>query len=339
MRRLIAIFLVALLAAPGTWLRSPPPPAVERPSPGGWDLVLEPLRIANPEVGEARIVGAWVLDSAYPGFGGYSALVSLGGGRLFAASDTGRMLAFAPPGSAPTAPEMERFADRWQPNKFLVDIEGMTREPDSGRIWIAYEGSNAIERFERDFTGAKRIRPAAMREWPGNTGPETLLRLADGRFLVISESRGGWFGGAHPALLFPSDPVEGAEPIRFAFDSSDGFRPVDAAELPDGRVALLLRRFDWLPPGFKTRVIVADPAKIREGAGWTGRSIAEISAGGPVENYEGIAAEPLADGAVRLWLISDDNRSVFQRSQLLELRWDPQREGPRGQPARPFDSP
>lgn len=324
MRRLIAIVVVALLAAPGTWLRSPPPPAVERTSPEGWSLVFQPLQVDQRQTGEARIAGGWVLESDYPGFGSYSALVTLGEGRLFAGSDTGGMLGFAAPGSRSERPQMGRFAGRRQPNKYLADIEGMTRDPVTGRVWVSYEGRNAIERFEPGFTGARQVRPVAMRDWPGNTGPETLLRLSDGRFLVLSEARSRWFGSEHPALLFPSDPVEGAAPIQFAFESSDGFRPVDAAELPDGRVALLMRRFDWLPPGFQTRVLIADPAEIRPGGRWTARTIAAIDMSGPAENYEGLAVEPLSGEAVRLWLISDANRSAIQRTQLLALDWRPQ---------------
>lgn len=338
MRRLIAILVVALLAAPGLWWRSPPPPppAIDRPVPAReWDLVLEPLALAGRSAGQADVVEAWALRSGYPGFGGYSSLARLGDGRLLAASDTGRMLAFAPPGAPPGPARMGPFAGRWEPNKFLVDIEAVTRDPVSGRIWVAYEGSNAIERFEPGLTDGKRLRPIAMHGWPGNSGPETLLRLADGRFLAISEGRAGWRGAAHPALLFPSDPVEGAEPIGFAFDAPDGFRPVDAAQLPDGRVLVLLRRFDWLPPGFKTRVLVADPAEIREGGTWHGQPIAAIQAPSPAENYEGLAVEPDTGGAVRLWLISDDNRSVFQRTQLLALRWHPDNKKARGNPARP----
>lgn len=321
MRRLIAILLVAILAAPGLWWRSPPSVAVDRPE-GGWRVSFAPLAVPAENAGELEISGAWSMTSDYPGFGAYSALVVLDDGRLFAASDTGRMLVFAPPGEPETRAEMDFFAGRFEPNKYLVDIEGMTRDPASGRIWLAYEGSNAIERFEPGLTDAKRARPPAMRDWPGNTGPEGLLRLVDGRFLVLSESRTKYFGSRFAALLFPGDPVESADPVRFEFEGPAGFRPVDAAELPDGQVLILLRRVTWLPPGFETRIVVADPAEIRAGQTWRGREIAAIAAPQLTENYEGLTAQPLPDGAVRVWLISDDNRSALQRTQLLALRWD-----------------
>ena len=43
----------------------------------------------------------------------------------------------------------------------------------------------------------------------------------------------------------------------------------------------------------------------------------------PRENYEGLALRERADGAVDVWLISDDNMSVMQRTLLAKLRFDP----------------
>lgn len=339
MRRLLAVLFVALLAAPGTWWRTDLPDSALFPrNDGRWDLALQPLEITDRRAGETVVVGAWWLTSSYPAFGSYSALVPIGGGRFLAASDTGRVLDFGRPGAPASPPTMDFFAGRREYNKFLVDIEAMTRDPASGRIWTAYEGSNTIERFEADFSAPARIRPIAMRGWSGNTGPEAMTRLADGRFLVISEGREGWLGGASPALLFPADPVDGAEPVSFRFRAPDGFRPVDAALLPDGRVLVLVRRFNWLPPSFANRILVADPAQIAVGAEWRGRQIAAITAPLPSDNYEGLAVEPAAAGTVRLWLISDDNRNKFQRTLLLALQWDPRYKA-RGISARPADQP
>ena len=263
------------------------------------------------------------MESDYPAFGAYSALVALDDRRLLAASDTGRMLVFSPPGAPPSRPNMGLFAGRFEPNKYLVDIEASTRDPATGRIWIAYEGRNAIERFDEGFANPVRVRPPAMRDWPSNTGPEGMLRLSDGRFIVLSEARSRFFGGDFAALLFPSDPVEGAVPIRFELSTADGFRPVDMAQAPGGKILILLRRFGWFPPGFENRILLADPEEIREGGVWSGRQIAAIARPTPTENYEGIATEPLSGGAVRIWLISDDNRSALQRTQLMALRWEP----------------
>ena len=43
----------------------------------------------------------------------------------------------------------------------------------------------------------------------------------------------------------------------------------------------------------------------------------------PVDNYEGIAIGKAPSGQTRIWLISDDNFSNSQRTQLLALDLDP----------------
>lgn len=334
MRRLLAILAVAALAAPGLWWRAPAPP------PPDWRQRIEfvPLPLGQRRAGVLAVLGAWQLRSRFPAFGSFSAMVSPGPGRLLAVSDAGRMAAFAMPGAPPQPVELGPFAGRRVESKYDVDIEGMTRDPATGRIWVSYEGSNSIERFAADFSGAKRVAPLAMRDWPGNTGPETLVRLADGRFIVISEARSEWLGGYHEALLFASDPVAGAQPREFLFDAPDGFRPVDAAALPDGRVLILLRRVDWLPPGFANRLVVADPAAIRPGMVWRSRPLANVGAPLPSDNYEGLTMVDRGHGVVDIWLISDDNFNPYQRTLLLHLQWPDAYEKARGVAAGRSDS-
>ena len=78
-----------------------------------------------------------------------------------------------------------------------------------------------------------------------------------------------------------------------------------------------------LPPRFEGKLLVADPAEIRPGVAWAGRIIADLKAPLPMDNYEGVAVEPGADGEVVLWVISDDNHAKFQRTLLLKLVWRP----------------
>ena len=162
-----------------------------------------------------------------------------------------------------------------------------------------------------------------MRGWPGNAGPEAMARLADGRFIVLSEDPPRWFGRARAGLLFSDDPVEGAEAVEFEFRAPEGYAPSDLALLPDGRVLILARRVEWgLPPGFSNKLLVADPAEVRAGKPWPWRELADLSAL-PSDNYEGLAIEAAMGGAVTLWLISDDNHATFQRTLLAKLAWRP----------------
>jgi len=316
--RLLAPLFVAALAAPVTWLRSSPQDDF-RPI-----LSLEPVEVEQTRTGELAIEGLWELRSTNSHFGSYSALLAMADGRLLAGSDRGRFLRFAPPGAAPRQPEFGAIGGGVEERKYAVDVEALAGDPAGGHIWAAYEGSNAIVRFGPELADGESVSPQAMREWSSNGGPESLARLADGRFLVIEEGAPDWSRPTHAALLFPGDPVAGAEPIRFRYAPPEGYRPVDAAPLPDGRVLILHRRVTLgLPYAFEGIVSVADPHAVRAGETWRGREIGRIASPLPRDNFEGMAAVPLADGSLTIWLISDDNNAAFQRTLLYRLRWTP----------------
>jgi hypothetical protein len=273
-------------------------------------------------LGPLEPVGAWVLDSPNDTFGSYSALVALGDGSLLAASDKGGMMRFAPPGVSGGQATLGYFGQDGTRPKWRLDIESMTRDPVSGRVWQGFEGDNRIERADAGFDARATVRPEAMRGWPGNSGPEAMTRLADGRFVVLAEGTRRWSDTEVPGLLFPSDPVAGAEPLAFRFMLPAGHRAVDMAQLPDGRVVILLRTIAWgFPPRFAGRLVLADPATIRAGEAWRAEPLANVVAPLPSDNYEGLATVPDGKGGTTLWLISDDNDSFVQRTLLLKLHW------------------
>jgi hypothetical protein len=317
MGRLFLLLLVAVGLAPGTWVRSPRSFAIDqRPL-----LFVERLEVPRGALGGAvEVAGAWHLRSPNFHFSGYSALLVLDDGTLLAASDHRRELRFSPPGAARRQVQFAFFAPEPKLQSH-IDLEAMTRDPASGHIWAAYERSNHIERYDADLSTA-RAWPRAMRSWPSNRGPEALVRLADGRFVVLAEASPRWFAADLPGLVFPGDPVDGAQPAAFAFAPPEGFVPVDMAQLPDGRVLILLRAFHWrIPPRFTGKLVVADPDAIVPGARWPWRAVADLEEPLPTDNYEALAVEPRPDGRHVLWVMSDDNRSQFQRTLLLKLIW------------------
>ena len=112
----------------------------------------------------------------------------------------------------------------------------------------------------------------------------------------------------------------------FTFAGSREFSPTDMAQLPDGRVLILMRRLVWpFPLRFACRIVIADPAAIRAGAVWQGTEVAKLSSSLPVDNFEGLAIEPRGGGRVTVWLISDDNHAATQRTLLWKLAVDPAR--------------
>ncbi len=321
--RLIAIGLIAAALAPGTWLRTP------LPEPDHSQVLrLTPLETGQLDLGEVQFKRAWRLNSPNTHFGSYSALIIDKNGRFLAGSDHGRLLRFDIPGSRTRAraPELRQFPGIGNADKFSVDLESLTRDAATSRIWAGFEGRNAIVRVSRDMTQRRLVEPAAMREWSSNSGPESLVRLEDGRFIVISEGTDPAGGALFPVLLFAGDPTEAATARHFRFRPPEGYRPVDATQLPDGRLLVLVRNFTIaLPPRFAVKLVVADPDDLDPARPWQGREIAAIDDPAIADNYEGVAVQDEGDGSLTIWLISDDNNAIYQRTLLLELRWNPSR--------------
>ena len=317
LRRLLALFL-ALLIAPTVWLREAP-----QPPNASQAVAIVPLALPDQSrLGPFRLANAWQLTSPNSDFGGYSGLLIPAPGWLIAFGDAGQQLTLPMPGY-PGQPRQSSVLGGKTRLKAMRDVEAATRDPATGKVWLALEGRNGFLRL--DGGGPAFIAAPAMAGWGANSGPEAMTRLADGRFIALAEGYASWFDRtAHPALLWPGAPRPGLEPLRFRFIAPAGYRPTDMAQLPDGRVLILVRRLVWpMPPRFAVRVLLADPAKIAAAADWPGQELARLDATGLDENYEGIAIERLPAGKVAVWLISDANGAATQRTLLLRLTLDP----------------
>ena len=321
--RLLLLAVVALALAPGTFLRAP---GQMRSDPA--QITVTP-RIAQGKVTGAlgRPYGVWELTSQHGFFGGFSALVAGEGQALIAGSDRGFLLDIDLAGEAPrpVAPSFRFVGLSTRGRKEFVDLEALARDPASGTLWAAFEHDNLVMRFPPK--GGRSIHaPREIAKWAANSGPETMERLADGRLLMIAEGNIEGDRRLHEALLFPAaSAAPGTPPLAFRFQGPAYFDPVDATQLPDGRVLILLRVVDYsIPAKFNASIAIADPRDIRAGAAWEARVISHMHDGILAENFEGIAYVPSpADprkGSV--WLISDDNFSIFQRTLLVRFAWD-----------------
>ena len=318
-RTLAALIASALLA--GVWLRSPAQLESHAPQ-------LTVTELAMPAgccvAGGFRLDRAWQLTSAHAFFGGYSALLQPASGRLLAFSDRGYFLEFAEPGAPPGPVRFGPMLEDAAKLKDSRDVESATRDPQNGQIWLGLEGRDAFARHRADFGREDFRTETQMKDWPQNQGPEAMLRLHDGRFVALCECTPGWFqGGRHPALLFSGDPIGDGPVQAFTFAGVDGYRPTDMAQLPDGRVLILVRQLVWpVPARFAVKILIADPAKIAAGGIWQTREVADLAEPWPLDNYEGLAIEQQSDGTLIAWIISDDNAAVTQRVLLLKVRID-----------------
>ncbi|KTT74691.1 esterase-like activity of phytase family protein [Sphingomonas endophytica] len=278
--------------------------------PGGW-----PRRI-----GVLRPVGAVVLSADQAGFGGFSAL-ALHRGQAVLLTDGGLVVRLRIAGGTVRTLPGSMLDDGpetgWR--RQARDTESMVVDPASGRTWIGYERVNEIWRYASGLAHAEGwARPAAMRGWGENSGPESLVRLVDGRFLTLREG-GLRQVGARPALLFAGDPTQpGTAVATLRYLPPAGFAPSDAAVLPDGDVLVLNRRWR-VPLRFEAALVRIAAASIRPGALLHGPVVARLGATLGNENAEGVAVSR-ERGVTMIWLITDNDGYAWRKTILAKFR-------------------
>lgn len=329
MRRTIALLLPLLVLLAITWGHAPPAERDRDMRVRLIPLPLPPREQLAPFLGPFRLEAAWRIESGHYLASGFSAMVTEPQGRILAFSDAGGTMRFAPPGAAPLEPEMGWINFRPKRPAFLYrDVESVAHDPATGRYWLGIEGRNEIVRTDAGLVKKRQVKPAAMAGWGKNAGSEAMLRLADGRFVVIRETTRSLLDSRlHEAVLFAGDPTLHPDGRKFLFEAPDNFSVVDMALLPDGRALILMRRLLWpLPMRFAGRIAVADPALIRPGRVWRSTQVAALASVLPVDNFEAIGVAPGPAGRVTVWLLSDDNHMRFlQRTLLWKLSVDPRR--------------
>lgn len=295
-------------------------------------VLLDAADPAKRRVGALDYLGGVALTSRDPAFGGFSAL-AVAGDRITMLSDGGNVVRFRI--DARMQPHGVRFANLaagpgtgW--DKRDRDSESLAIDPISGTAWVGFENANMIWRYAPGFARTEAAAaPAAMAHWPRNGGPETMARLPDGRFVVMSETgrlpSEDWHGGeaarrhTRAALLFAGDPADPrAHPARFAYMPAPHHDPSDAAALPNGDVLVLDRRFR-LPYRFSATISRVKAGQIRPGALVRPERLAVLDSPLVHDNYEGVAVSQEGADTI-VWIISDDNQSLLQRTLLLKFR-------------------
>jgi hypothetical protein len=283
-------------------------------------LDLDPAHPGQRRVGELIFLAAWELGSGNEDFGGISALAALPGGRFVGVSDAGTLIGFGLTSDDRTdRPFIAPLPDSEGPDKSYKDrdSEGIVYDPASGQFWVSYEAKHAIRRFSRSFARMTGVRKLSGRyQWPDNKGFEALIRLTDGRFVAIGENLED---GMHEGLLFSGDPVEAGTTVSgFDYRPPGGYRVTDGTMLPDGRLLVLNRKISF-PQGFAAKLAIVDVAEITRNAVVSGDVHATLAAPLLVDNMEGIAITQDNGGTI-VWLVSDNNFNIWQRTLLMKFR-------------------
>jgi hypothetical protein len=278
---------------------------------------------APRQVGALEFIEAWELRSRNENFGGISALVALPNGRFVGIGDAGTVITFG----LTDDKQIDRATITPLPNLYSPnfnykdrDSEGLAYAPDSRQYWVSFEGKHAIRRYDASFARQTGImRPAELQKLPRNKGIECIIRLTDGRFMMIAESLDD---DMHSAWVFSGDPIENSTTTTsFKFRPPVGYRVTDAVQLPDGRIAILNRAVRF-PSGFTAKVSLLSPESIKgigDDSVISADVIAALSPPLLVDNMEGIAVTG-AGNKLFLWLISDNNFTILQRTILMKFR-------------------
>lgn len=208
-------------------------------------------------------------------------------------------------------------------NKWSVDAESLAIRGDE--VLVGYEQRHRVTAFS-PLSEVETARPSRMalplpfpvRQLRGNGGLETLAVAPvssplKGSLVAIAEKSFDENGNLIAGIL--DGPLAG----EFRVVSRDGFDVTDGVFLPDGDLLLLKRRFT-LATGVGMRILRIKGDTLKPGAVVDGEVVLEANLSYQIDNMEGIDAVTAADGSIHIFLVSDDNHSMLQRTLLLELR-------------------
>ena len=284
---------------------------------GAFALVLGLAGAAMPEpLDRAEFVQSYAWDHPSPNFGGFSALeLDVHGRRFVALSDRatlwrGALLRDAAgliTGVRTTGPVGLHDSKGKALGRFAGDSEGLAQAPD-GSLFISFEGLARVAHYPADAGPATRLpRPKAFEKLGPNKALEALAMGPDGALYTLAEGA----QGQAPVWRYRA----GVWTQPFAIPIDPSWSPVAADFGPDGRFYLLERDFRGLF-GFASRLRVFNLHGDKIGKG----TVLLQTPAGRHDNLEGLSVWRDATGAMRLTMISDDNFSLFQRTEIVEYR-------------------
>ncbi|PTW55774.1 hypothetical protein C8N35_11299 [Breoghania corrubedonensis] len=327
-------------------------------APGRHDLQMrfEPLpsfKLRDHErtrFGALKWLGGGVLSSPNPHMGGLSGLEGLDGGRrMLSISDNGLWFSFdldidgngAPVGigKAWVAPMLDK-AGNPMIRKSEADSEGLALRPRAGGgndYLVSFEGVPRIYAYHDETalpdTGQFPLPGDIRRHLGSNRGLEALAYATTGPLAGSTVAIGeldklrddrlpGWIFDAH------------GKRVSFSLLSSDNYAATDAAFLPGGDLLLLERRFN-LAQGVGMRIRRFPAARLKGADGLEGKVLVEADLSYQIDNMEGLSVDVDEAGRVLLTVISDDNRSILQRTLLLRFELvESDGEAPRAKPVQ-----
>lgn len=309
-------------------------------------LEFNPGMPSDVHLGPLRYLGGLILAAEEPRFGGYSGLsIDADGGGLWAISDRGHWLRLDFDLDADAMPQKVRKAALYpmrgpdgkvMQSRSQLDAEGLRRDR-SGGAWVSFEREHRLLYYPGGPASSQPPQkidlPAETAALANNGGLESVAVLAGqgigADLLLLAEDPLPGESGLSPLWL-----RRGGQWSRFSWPLHGEFRPTDAVALPGGRPAgrasaeegesilVLERDFRWLA-GWAARLSRVSLKAIGPGGVLQPETLAEWARPYANDNLEAMDIRRGPDGAIWLYLMSDDNHSRSQRNLLLVFRLEP----------------
>lgn len=287
-----------------------------------------PLYQNRPEdnqAGKLRYISGIAIKSDHEFFGGISGLaINKSGQRFIAITDQGAYLKGLFSETAPghltglkgvKIDKLKNYQGDQFEKKRIADAESIIDLSDgslTGPFIVSFEFMHRAVVYNRIDGPTVRALPLppADADVPSNGGMEALAKLNDGRLIALTEDMLD-DNGNHVGWI-----VDGITAHAFSFVTNDGFSPTDMAVLPDGDVLVLERSFSpFAGVGMQIRRIKADD--IQAGETVDGPVLTRLNRSANIDNMEAMDVRLTDDGRTLLYIMSDDNFKMVQRTVLM----------------------
>ncbi|MFN3201072.1 MAG: esterase-like activity of phytase family protein [Bradymonadia bacterium] len=290
------------------------------------EVLLKPGAPGTQQLGPLKWMGGIKLTHEDPRFGGYSGLSvqRAGDGALsmLAISDTGHWLrgrmvlnAEGQLRGLEQAQLLPVHDLKGQPISGKRAADGETVRWADGHWYVTFERAHRLWRYAANLKGPAEALdgPEGLSSLPDNKGIEALSHGPDGTWILLSER------GQHPEGGFKGWIGRPGQWRAIRYLDADGYLPTEAALMPSGDLLILER---WYRPPFSVSARLRRvPRAGLEKSVWSPEPVVELGSGFTVDNMEGMALLPGPDGALDVFLMSDDNKSPLQRTLLMHFRW------------------
>ncbi len=303
--------------------------ADDTPIPEQWAAIpvtATPIDLGVEQVGRLRFRGGLVITSEDNRWGGLSGFEVLDNNRMLILNDDAEWFEarlVLDDAGALTGFTDVRYAfmrnERGNPfpNKDTGDSEGLTQLLD-GRFAASFEGTQSIRIFDMNRDGPfgpSTFGPplAGTEGLPTNAGLEAIATTADGDLLIGAE---GGERATTPLWRVHLGATEPTPPL-IQFPLAPGYSLTALDRTPDNGF-IALQRFYAPIIGARARIAYFPASALDSGAEVLPdvEELATLAPPIPVDNFEGVATARMADGATRIYVLSDDNYNRHQRTIL-----------------------